>query len=234
MRWYDRPVLGWLWRHAWLLLPLLALPAVWPLLNRGLTASSDGELHLFRLMALDEQVRQGVLFPRWIPELYTGLGYPLFNYYAPLSYYLGVVLHGFGLSYANSLIASFWLLMLVGGFGTYRLALDIFGERSRGAAVVAAVAYMFSPYLLTNVYIRGAVAEVAAQALLPWIFWSVRRLLTSRHPVDYLVPTVLTLGAMAVTHNITLILAHLTGSDSNPNAELYETLSLDTTLSTSL
>jgi len=185
---------------------LLALPAVWPLLTRGLTASADGEQHLFRMMALGEQVRQGVLFPRWVPELYTGLGYPLFSYYAPLSYYPGVLLHAFGFSYANSLVISFCILILVGGLGMYRLALDIFGERFRGAALVAAVAYMFAPYLLINVYIRGAIAEVAAQALLPWIFWSVRRLLTSQDPIDYLVPTVLTLGALAVTHNITLIL----------------------------
>ena len=190
---FLRPLLRWLWRHAWLLLPLLALPAVWPLLTRGLTASADGELHLFRMIALGEQVRKGVLFPCWVPELYTGLGYPLFNYYAPLSYYPGVLLHALGFSYASSLVLSFCILILAGGLGTYRLALDIFGERFRGAALVAAVAYMLTPYLLTNVYIRGAIAEVAAQALLPWIFWSVRRLLTSQEPIDYLVPTVLTL-----------------------------------------
>ena len=203
---FWRPLLRWLWRHAWLLLPLLALPAVWPLLARGLTASADGELHLFRMMALGEQIRKGVLFPRWVPELYTGLGYPLFNYYAPLSYYPGILLHALGFSYASSLVLSFCILILAGGLGTYRLALDIFGERFRGAALVAAVAYMLTPYLLTNVYVRGAIAEVTAQALLPWIFWSVRRLLTSQEPIDYLVPTVLTLGALAVTHNITLIL----------------------------
>lgn len=196
----------WLWRHAWLLLPLLALPAFWPLLTRGLPASSDGELHLLRMMILGEQVRQGVLFPRWVPELYTGLGYPLFNYYAPLSYYLGVLLHAFGLSYATAFVAALGSLILAGGLGMYRLALDVFGERSRGAALVAAVAYMYTPYLLTNVYVRGAIAEVAAQALLPWIFWSVRRLLTSRAPIDYLLPAALSLGALAVTHNITLIL----------------------------
>ena len=52
-----------------------------------------------------------------------------------------------------------------------------------GRALVAATAYMYAPYLLTNVYIRGAIAEVGAQAWLPWVFWSARRLLTVRRPV---------------------------------------------------
>ena len=68
---------------------------------------------------------------------------------------------------------------------------------------------MYAPYLLTNVYIRGAVAEVGAQALLPWVFWSTRRLLTAHRPSQYVLPVALSLGGLAVTHNITLLFTPL-------------------------
>ena len=87
----------------------------------------------------------------------------------------------------------------------YWLGRDVFGPQQRGAALVAATAYMYAPYLLTNVYIRGAIAEVGAQAWLPWVFWSARRLLTVRRPAQYVLPVALSLGGLAVTHNITLL-----------------------------
>ena len=64
---------------------------------------------------------------------------------------------------------------------------------------------MYAPYLLTNIYVRGAYAEAAAQAILPWIFWSFRRLLRGAEPSAYLLPAALSLGALAVTHNVTLV-----------------------------
>lgn len=83
----------WAWRRPWLALPVLALPALWPFFEIGLTQSADGALHLLRLVALDQHVRQGALYPRWSPELYTGLGYPVFNFYGPFAYYLAELLH---------------------------------------------------------------------------------------------------------------------------------------------
>ena len=63
---------------------------------------------------------------------------------------------------------------------------------------------MYAPYLLANVFVRGAIAEVGAQALLPWILWCGRRLLTANRPVLYAALLALSLGALAVTHTVTL------------------------------
>jgi hypothetical protein len=75
------------------------------------------------------------------------------------------------------------------------------------AALVAATAYMATPYLLTNAYLRGALGEVGAQALLPWIFWSFRRLVRDPRPARFVLPAALSLGGLAATHNITLLFA---------------------------
>lgn len=190
-----------------LLLPLLAIVALWPLLKNGLPVSSDGALHLLRLVVLDHNIIQGNLYPRWVPELYVGLGYPLFNFYAPMGYYVAELFYWLGFDIVFALIIAFCAFVVMGGYGMFFLAKAVFGPKRQLAALVAAAAYMFAPYLLTNVYIRGAIAEVAAQAFLPWVFWSIRGLFTHNKPARYFLPLVLSLGALAISHNITLLFA---------------------------
>ena len=104
-------------------------------------------------------------------------------------------------------MAAFGLLILLAGLGMYRLARDYY-DTSPDAwpALAAAVAYLYAPYLLTNVFVRAALGEVAAQALLPWIFWSFRRLLRHPEPAAWLLPAALSLALLALSHNITLLL----------------------------
>jgi hypothetical protein len=194
-------------RFDWVLLLFLGLPALGPFLSDGLPRAQDSIMHLMRLGALDYQVRQGMLYPRWVPELMLGRGYPVFNFYGPLTYYLAEALHLTGFSYYVSFTLAFVLLVFAAGAGMWLLARDVFGPSCRWAALITAVAYLYAPYLLTNVFIRGALAEVGAQAALPWILWSVRRLMCSGSPAYYLPAVALSIGALAVTHNITLIFA---------------------------
>ncbi|MCB0063686.1 MAG: hypothetical protein KDE19_16300, partial [Caldilineaceae bacterium] len=207
-----RPMMS-LQKAWWFWLAVLALPALWPFYREGLPRSFDGGLHLLRLSLLDEHMRQGILLPRWTPSLILGYGYPLYNFYAPGAYYLAEGLHLVGLNLYFAFIGAFVIQMLVAGWGMYLFAWDLFSSRyhpnetrrAAWAALLAAVAYLYGPYLLTNVYIRGAIAEAGAQALLPWIFWGVRRLLHAPNPARYFPPVILTLGALAITHNITLL-----------------------------
>lgn len=205
---YIQPQTSW-----WLWLALLALPALWPFYSEGLPRSFDGGLHLLRLSLLDDHIRQGILLPRWTPSLILGYGYPLFNFYAPGAYYLAELLHLLGFSLYHAFIGAFVLQILFAGWGMYLLAYEQLkprvsaGEQNRAgwAALVAATAYLYGPYLLTNVYIRGAIAEAGAQALLPWIFWGVLRLVQANRPAPYFLLVTGTLGALALTHNITLL-----------------------------
>ena len=197
---------------------LLALPALWPLVARGLPQGLDVPNHLMRLVAFDQQIRAGNFYPRWMPNLVFGYGYPLFNYYAPGAYYLAELFRLAGLAYAPALSAAMAAMLVAGGLGMWRLAGDFFapttgalGEGARAGsgwpALVAATAYMYAPYLLINVYVRGAIAELGAQAALPWVLWSVRRLLLSERPAKgYVVPTTLSLAALAVLHNLSLVM----------------------------
>lgn len=196
----------WLGARPWLLLPVLALPALWPFFTEGLPRSFDGALHLLRLGALDGHLRQGVLFPRWAPEMLLGYGYPAFNYYAAGTYYGAELFHLLGFSFYQALIATQMAAVVAAGLGMYWLAHDVLGREQRWAALAAAVAYLYSPYLLTNVYIRGATAEAAAMALLPVVLGCMRHLLRDPRPERWVLPTALSTAALALTHNITLLL----------------------------
>jgi hypothetical protein len=190
----------------WAALPLLAVPALWPY-TQGWPATADGWLHLVRLAVLDQHVVRGVLFPRWTPELVLGYGYPVFNFYGPTTFFLAELLHLLGLGYYQALMGCFALMVIAGGYGMYVWASDVLGEEAQPwAALAAAVAYMYAPYLLTNVFVRGAIGEVGAQALLPWVFVSFRRSLRGARPAAYVLSAALSLGGLAATHNITLLL----------------------------
>ena len=66
----------------------VALVAAWPFLARpSLPQFTDAEMHVYRAGEILFSLRQGVLWPRWAPDFYYGYGYPIFNYYASLTYY---------------------------------------------------------------------------------------------------------------------------------------------------
>ena len=197
--------LAWAAPRAWLALPFLAIPALSPFWDDGFPQSADGLLHLLRLVLLDRYLREGLLFPRWLPGLVFGRGYPVFDYYGPATYYLAEAFHLAGLGFMPALMAAFSALVILAGGGMYALARALFGPRQDWAALLAAAAYMYAPYLLTNVFLRGALAEVGAMALLPWILWSTCRLMEAEQPWRYVLPVTLSLGGLAVTHDITLL-----------------------------
>ncbi|HQY91557.1 hypothetical protein [Caldilinea sp.] len=194
---------------------LIALPAVWVLLTRGLPViADDTPVHLMRLFLLDHHVRAGEVLPRWLPELYTGYGYPLFTFYAPAMYYAAEWLHLAGVSLVDGYRFTYALAVMAGAIGAAFLASDLYAplrpspptSRPFWPGLLAATAYTYSIYLLANVYVRGAFGEVGAQALLPWLFWAFRRLLTTPRSIPALTLSATLLAVLAASHTITFLL----------------------------
>jgi hypothetical protein len=188
---------------------LFALPALRPFLQLGLTLSADGMLHVLRTALLAIHQQEGVFYPRWMPDLVLGYGYPLLSFYGPATYYLASFFVLLGADPALALLLTFVALLLLAGVGAYLLVYDLADEaegwRRRAAAMVGAVAYLYAPYLLINVYARGAVAEVGAQMLLPWMLLFLRRIFYAANPTPAALGFALSTALLAVTHNISLI-----------------------------
>jgi len=187
----------------WALLFILVLPAVQPLLKGRLPWAADSLLHFHRLAQLDRALKNGLFFPRWAPDMGFGYGFPLFNYYAPLSYYLSEPFRWFGLDTQGTLLASFICAACVACAGSYLWGRDLGGKT---AGIAAGVAFTYAPYMLHNVYDRGALAEVWALALVPFVFRSVRCLVVHERRRDWAL-TSFAYGALILTHNITALIA---------------------------
>lgn len=139
---------------------------------------------------------------RWVTDLGYGFGYPLFNFYAPLPYYFGAIFYLIGFP----LILSTKIMELMGVLGAaagmYFLAKEIWG---RFGGIVAALFYMYAPYHAVQIYVRGSVGEYWAYALMPFIFWSLYRLLKEGRRLHFAV-FVLSFAALLISHNIFALL----------------------------
>jgi hypothetical protein len=145
---------------------------------------------------------QGILFSRWSPDLAFGYGYPLFNYYAPLSYYLAQLLHLAGLALPVAFVATFVLIFLGAALGAFLWTRELVGAT---AAIVSAAAYALSPYVMINLLHRGALAESLALALMPLTLWIAYRAVIYRQR-RYRLAAVLLFAALILTHNISALI----------------------------
>jgi len=99
------------------IIPLLVIPAVMPFFLHGLPQSYDAPTHLLRLGALDYQINHGMWYPRWMPQLLLGHGYPVFNYYAPGAYYVAELFLLFVFNAYYAYVFTFIILILIAGWG---------------------------------------------------------------------------------------------------------------------
>ncbi len=184
-----------------LLVWLLTLPAISPFFQPTLPHSADGLLHLYRVVALDHALGQGVLFPRWLPDLAFGYGLPLFVFYAPLSYFFTAGMMTL-CGPTCALNASLALALLAAGSGMYLFVKDMLGPK---AGILAGVAYVYAPYQLFNALSRGSLPAVWSAAVFPFAFWAFGRLRQTKQS-RYLVLSALISGLALSIHNISNLL----------------------------
>jgi hypothetical protein len=144
----------------------------------------------------------GQLPCRWAPDLGGGFGLPLFNYYSPLAYYLGIVFRLLGFSFIVSIKILFFLGILLSGFSMFLLGREFWGDLG---GLVGAVLYVFVPYHALDIYVRGDLAEFFALSILPLVFWVFYRLLKEKNRAFWFL-AVFSLAAFLLSHNITVML----------------------------
>jgi hypothetical protein len=184
-----------------LLAVVLALMAALPFLTRpGLPRGTDAELHVFRAAELGYALRWDNPYPRWAPHFYYGYGYPIFNYYAPLTYYLANLFHLLpGVDIVAGVKLVFVLGLVAAGVGMF-----LFGRERGGPrlGLVAAALYVFSPYVLfVDPHMRGVLAESFSLGLLPVGLWLYSKVLSDRRR-RWLVAAVLLQAAVILAHNL--------------------------------
>ncbi len=137
------------------------------LLKPGMISGYDTDYHLLRIESISEAIKLGQIPVRVNPLFLNGYGYASSLFYPDLFLYLPAVLRVFGLSMTLSMKVFLVLVFAVTFLSAYWCGRTIF--QSNNTALLSAVIFSLSQYLLTNVYIRGAIGEVQAFMFLPLI-----------------------------------------------------------------
>ncbi len=176
---------------------LLLFWAIEPLLHRGFFTIHDDQ-QIARLYEITDALSHWQIPPRWVSNLGFGYGYPLFNFYPPLIYYVGWVFHVFGFS----LITSTKLVIAVGFLGA-AASMYLWTRKYFGVvpAIVAAILYTYAPYHILDIYVRGAMAEFFSFVWIPAVFWSFANL-AEQKTKKWMVISAVLLASVVLTHNL--------------------------------
>jgi len=191
---------------------LIAAKVVFPFTHGGLLRTHDMEFHGARVANYFLALKQGQIPPRWAPNLYYAMGYPVFLFMYPLPYAASTVLFIAGLSIETSINVVVMLSIFSGVIGMYMLS--FIQTRKRWVSILPAAAYVLAPYSLVNMVVRGAFGENVFFGLLPWVFVLIhlsRRMSSIIHlPIFTLVLAMLFLShQLSVMFAIPIILGYL-------------------------
>ena len=164
-----------------LLLALAAALLLAPSLIVGNLPSHSSPQNLTWATQFADQFRAGILYPRWLPDSYEGLGGSAFYFYPPIAFWVDALLSvatfdALPVPYRLSLAS----LLLLWASGIAMQAWLRAEAASPLTAFYGALAYMAAPYHLLDHYYRGAYAEFAAYAVLPLVAVSVRQIAERR------------------------------------------------------
>ncbi len=139
-----------------------------PLLKGQAIAGHDAGYHYTRLQLFTTALKQGQFPVRWIEIPGLSLSHPLFEFYPVLFYYPGALLSFLGLPYLNGAYATLFLAAAFGWLGMFVLVKKL--TASNLAGVLAATLFLFTPYRLSQLYVRASFGEFLAVSFLPFLF----------------------------------------------------------------
>jgi hypothetical protein len=169
--------------------------------SQGMWYSFD-DVQVIRTVAMVNELRRGQFPVRMLSDFGNGGGLLLFNFYSPLVYYLSAGLVLIGNHPLNAVKLAFQICYLVGAFGMLAWLKQLLPDKPR-AAILGALLLIASSYFNYDAYVRGALAELAGFAIIPWVFWSYEYLKKSTRNKFGLVGLAVALSALIYAHVIT-------------------------------
>lgn len=180
----------------------MASIAIIPLLNIGWFPSHESLNPVSRVFALAYEINEGDLYPRWLSLANARQGTPMFNYYSPAAYLIPAYLTALGIPILVAMKLMVWLVFLAGGIGMYLWTKP---HTRHSGAMVAAVVYMYTPYHFVDLFVRGALAEFTALALLPYLFLGIDRSLSGDGKQGAII-IALSGATIVLTHNLSALM----------------------------
>src|SRR5260221_7578910 len=180
-----------------LVLILLCGFAMIPLFHAGFFTIHD-DAQVSRLYDLHKILVDGKIPPRWVPDLGFGYGFPLYNFYPPLFYYVGEIFHLLTFSFITSTKIALGVSFVLSAVFMFLWVKDRFG---RLAGIFAAIVYVYAPYHAVDIYVRGAFAEFFSFIWIPAVLWSFDRI-SRKQSFGNILPSGIFLTFVVLSHNL--------------------------------
>lgn len=196
----------WLTLAGLILVLLLALPGIKALFIPNYFSSHDGPGHVVRMEEFYRAFKDGEFPVRWSQRLYYGYGYPFFNFNYPSVYYLGLPFMLAGTDAAGAMKGELIVTFILSGWFMYWY---LKRHVSWPYAVAGSVLYLYAPYRMLNLYVRGSVAESAAFMFPPLLLWSVEALAQPKWSAAQFRSVLwssLVIFALGISHNISALI----------------------------
>lgn len=174
-----------------LLIPLLDL------LHPGFPVTHDGQDHIARIANFYQNLKEGIIVPRWAGNLNWGYGHPILMFLYPLPSYIASFFHLLGFNLIDSIKFTFVIGMFLSGITMY-LWLSSFWGRTSG--FLGAIMYVFAPYRFVDLYVRGDIGENLAFVFIPLVLFFIHKL-SAKLSFTYILGGGLSLALLILSHN---------------------------------
>lgn len=177
------------------------------LTNAGRPTTFDGHIHITTMVQFAESLAAGEV-PAW-SQGFANYGYPLALIAHQLPAYVGAFLVMMGMNPETVFKLGILGSTLLSGIGMYIFMLCLLSSHdnprlSRYSALLSTILWIFSSYRAMNIYSRGALPELAAAAILPFLLLCILKFLATSHARYLLTMGILTL-LLAITHPMVLV-----------------------------
>jgi hypothetical protein len=192
-------------QHLIFLLVILLLANHQVLLS-GYPYGDDWIFELVRIVQFSNALETQQFPPLWADDTYAGYGSPDFIFYAPLYLLINFVWLQAGIPTSTAAYLSIMLLQVISMLAITAIFIEFQHNESEKAlhnAKIAIAAFILSPYIMSDLLIRNAGAELTALYLTPLVIHAGIKVFR-RHPYS-LVYLVFSIALIILSHNLTAL-----------------------------
>lgn len=135
----------------------------------------DGMFHIERTFNYVASLREGNFPPAWARYYNNDFGSPILVFLFPVAYFISSFFNIIGINLITSLKLTFLFFQFIAAVSMF-LWLKRSLKFSLAASLTGSTFYLFSPYNISQVFVRGSLREFASAALFPLVLFAVTKL----------------------------------------------------------
>ena len=176
----------------------MTIPLCLTLVGPNLIDGHDSTAGLIRALSMDRYMGHGQFLVRWSPEVNWGYGYPMFNFYPPFFSFVSALFFKIVQNMTLSINLACFFFWILSGIGMFLLAREYWGNEG---GMLSSILYVYAPYHIIDLYVRGAFAEFSSFAFFPFILFSILKL-SRKVSLGIFLLGIVNIFALSVAHNI--------------------------------